>query len=332
MDNNYICPRCNYKTLAKPHMRDHFYTRKKVCIDRNDLVLTSEIKEIVLENHIYHRPQKTTTTTTTTATATTIINNYNTLNSMIVKLDTTDKLDKLLQYTGKRLIGFDDHAEEIFKADIEKMKKDLPKVTYNLDEQRICQLFDGLTRIKPKEFDTINSFVDKKTNRINLYLYKEWDSYLMADGIDRIMEIMNSTYFSEYELYLIKRIYNKDTDAFTVNESRNYLENFYSFIGIFNLTPDIKGMTDDHLVGHEIKEYNPYYISEECARIYSIQKEKLTKTRINEVKRKFVDIVKNNTSYNTDQINKEVINIMQADEKFKYLIVEALNGTSQMSI
>jgi hypothetical protein len=63
--NNYVCPRCNYTTGRKPEMRRHF-SRMRPCPDENNLVLTSEIKQIVLDNHKYHPPKKGKTRSSTT--------------------------------------------------------------------------------------------------------------------------------------------------------------------------------------------------------------------------------------------------------------------------
>ena len=50
----YICPRCEYTTIRKSNMFDHFYKRKTKCnFKSNDIELTNEIKTIVLNDRIY---------------------------------------------------------------------------------------------------------------------------------------------------------------------------------------------------------------------------------------------------------------------------------------
>jgi hypothetical protein len=53
----YTCPRCGYDTLERNNMRKHFYKRNKICCIKNDIELTDDIKEYVLNNRIYKIPK-----------------------------------------------------------------------------------------------------------------------------------------------------------------------------------------------------------------------------------------------------------------------------------
>jgi hypothetical protein len=52
----YKCPRCDYTTNKVNNMQTHF-KRKKGCENKNNLELTDIIKEIVLQDRIYHVPK-----------------------------------------------------------------------------------------------------------------------------------------------------------------------------------------------------------------------------------------------------------------------------------
>lgn len=53
----YNCPRCDYKTSLKSDMRKHLYNLRKVCPGQaNNIELTDEIRECVLENRRYVVP------------------------------------------------------------------------------------------------------------------------------------------------------------------------------------------------------------------------------------------------------------------------------------
>ena len=53
----YECIRCNYETSHKPDMKRHLYASKKVCPSvRNQIELTDEIKEEILNNRRYRIP------------------------------------------------------------------------------------------------------------------------------------------------------------------------------------------------------------------------------------------------------------------------------------
>ncbi len=57
----YTCVRCGYTTKHRTKMSNHLYERKKQCPGSvNDILLTDEIKEKILENRIYsiQKPNK----------------------------------------------------------------------------------------------------------------------------------------------------------------------------------------------------------------------------------------------------------------------------------
>lgn len=58
VSTKYICIRCNYSTKDKSCMRDHLYNRKTVCgTIINDIELTDEIKEHIINYKVYHIPK-----------------------------------------------------------------------------------------------------------------------------------------------------------------------------------------------------------------------------------------------------------------------------------
>lgn len=54
----YTCPRCGYMAKQKGHMQKHLYNLQKDCpAIICDIELTSDIKECILTNRIYHIPR-----------------------------------------------------------------------------------------------------------------------------------------------------------------------------------------------------------------------------------------------------------------------------------
>ena len=52
--DNYLCIRCGFNTKIKNDIRRHFYNLKKICpAIKNNIELTDEIKEYILNNRIY---------------------------------------------------------------------------------------------------------------------------------------------------------------------------------------------------------------------------------------------------------------------------------------
>lgn len=56
----YTCPRCGYCTRHKAYMRRHLYQNKKTCPGtKSAMPLTDDIKDCILNDRIYHPPDKT---------------------------------------------------------------------------------------------------------------------------------------------------------------------------------------------------------------------------------------------------------------------------------
>jgi hypothetical protein len=57
--DNYLCIRCGFTTKIKNDIRRHFYNIKKICpAIKNNIELTDEIKEYILNNRIYIIPKQ----------------------------------------------------------------------------------------------------------------------------------------------------------------------------------------------------------------------------------------------------------------------------------
>lgn len=59
MKDPYVCICCGYETFHRSSMYNHFYKKKKPCPKtRNDIELTEEIKQYILNNRIYNIPKE----------------------------------------------------------------------------------------------------------------------------------------------------------------------------------------------------------------------------------------------------------------------------------
>lgn len=316
-NNNYVCPRCNYSTYWKSHMINHFQ-RKTACINKNDITLTDEIKEIVLKDHVYHLkkdpPQ-----------STTIVNNYNqqqNIMNIIGQMDTYDKLDKLLDHTNRTIHDFRFSVEEKIEPEIKKMDS---YCNYQIDQTTILGMIDDISRVKPEETEKMNILFDKKLNSVRMFINHKWQTYWLDAGVIELMKIIKESYLDTYETYLIGKIY--DYDIMSSNNDGhyiNYLHEYYRFIINFNLLPYVCecDLTDKELIGRELDEHNPNYLERRFRREYNDLKKTVKKTEIMEMRKHVVNILKRNSIQNTDQLNRDIFGIMQMDDEFKQKILE----------
>ncbi len=91
--DNYLCIWCGFTTKIKNDIRRHFYNLKKICpATKNNVELTEEIKEYILNNRVYiipkqYKPQIIHNNQ--------IINNYQKINNLITSMNSFEKINKI---------------------------------------------------------------------------------------------------------------------------------------------------------------------------------------------------------------------------------------------
>lgn len=119
----YQCMCCGYTTDRKSCMQDHFYKLKKPCPKiLNNIELTEEIKENILQNRIYYIEKKPTTINQTINNSiNNSINNYNQINNFINNLDIIDKITGYSDHNKIELIDFQDKVENKYNSKVKRL-------------------------------------------------------------------------------------------------------------------------------------------------------------------------------------------------------------------
>lgn len=311
----YICPRCNHTTILKGNMRNHF-SRKRICSDNNGLILTEEIMETVLQNHVYHPRVDIGPSTNTT-----IINNYNNqhnIMNIIGQMDTYDKMSKFLEYNHKELYDFRYCVDEKVDTRVKKLDGDIFK-SFQIEQADILGLIDDITRVQPDATETMNILFDKKLNSIRMYFNHKWNIFWLDVGVIELMKIIKESYLDSYETYLIRKIYHYDTLASAQQCYESFLEDYYRFIINFDLPPYICecGLTDKEIIGRELKETNPTFLDTHYAQVYGKLKKEAKRGQKLEIRKHIVNIIKRNTIQNIDELNRDIFAVIKMDEEFK---------------
>lgn len=93
----YTCPRCNYSTVEKNNMRKHLYGVQKVCpATHNDIELTDEVKEYIMNNRIYRKVD-----TATNEASSSTVGSKNVIDNSLI----TRQSDKYYQETVEKYLG-----------------------------------------------------------------------------------------------------------------------------------------------------------------------------------------------------------------------------------
>jgi hypothetical protein len=313
MSTPYTCIRCGYKTKEKYRMKDHLYKRKKQCPgSENDVVLTEEIKEKILENRIYKIPKEEKTPT--------LIQNIqynNTMNNYIKNLDTIEKLTKLMDYRDTELIMIEDSMERNFSVRVDKLKADSFKFGYDIDENRLFDIIDEISRIRRGDLQHMNIIYDDKLKELNLYKSGCWETLILERGVKEVIEILKDIFFDYYEKYLLRRIYVSEPNFVNKQKYKEDLERHYKFLGCFELHPFIKDKDDMDILGENDGDYGKYSIEEKWMQKYKEIVDNTKRYEINKIKKNIGDILKNNTKRNLKDLNQNIIDLLNIDEEFK---------------
>jgi hypothetical protein len=300
-------------------MKDHLYLRKKKCPAlENDIELTDEIKEYILNNRIYKIPKQQNIINPQTVYNQTIINN-NTMNNYINKLDTMDKLNKITEHKKIELMGLEFSIEDKYIREIKRLEKDVYKYGFTLKEADFLNIVDTITNVADN-FEHCNVLYDTAMNKLKLYK-GNWESFILDIGIKELIQLIQDSYLYQYELYLLKKIYGQ-TGFINYRDNARYkesLEEYFRFIGIFDVKPSCYEKMNCDILENDDEEYT---IEEKCR----IQYEKLAipKSEISKVKKIVTDLIKRNGKNNIKELNKLVIETMNIDEEFKECILENL--------
>ncbi len=307
----YTCCRCGYKINHKRSMKDHLYSRKKNCPAlQNDIELTDEIKQYILDNRVFkiikeEKPKS-------------IINNitnYNTLNNYVCNMDTFIKLGKLMEYKQLEIVPLEDNIESKFANRIDNMKGDKFKFGYDLGNNRLFDIIDEISKIR--NFSDLNIIYDDKLKELNLFKSGSWENYLVDRGLREIIDIIKDFFLDHYEKYLLKKIHVTETNERQKQAYKEYLEEYYNFIGCFEIKPYIQDKDDCDILGDEDGDFGCYSIEEKWMPKYKHIVDNMKRYEINKTKKAVDNILKNNTKKNIRNLNKEIIDLVTSDEEFK---------------
>jgi len=312
--DEYECPRCNYKTKIKRNIYRHFFEKKTFCTNINNLDLTDEIKEYVLEHRIYHKMKP--------LTETGMINNFNVLNNYVSGLDTFEKLPLYLTHISSFLMDINDKGEKQHEMAVKKIENDRAKYPILIESHKFLEMIDSLVGVEKNKITEMNVLYDEELNKIRIWCDNEWESYLPDEGMKRLVQILRTNYLDKYECYLYKKIYvDKRIGAYQLNEVRLKLEDYYKFLYTLGHHPYVY-IEESKYVLENYKHDNPDELCNYGMSIYDDVKKNVSKTEINVFKKTVLDIIKRNHKRNTKNLNENILDLINVDSEFKNKIMK----------
>lgn len=240
--NDYECIRCNFKTNHKCNMKRHLYKTNPCPAERNDIVLTTEIKETILMDRIYHMKQEPVTNTSTISQNIInqqlyLTNNIGTIMNVITpNMSDIDRLTMYLQYKDKELISLCDDVEMTYGADANKLRNNTYRYRFEMSTDDILEIMSNISKCKDKDYSDMNIIYNTKEKKINILDdTNEWSESLVEKGVKVIIEKVQDGYLHEYEKYLIKKILCTSGQDEQVLKDR--LNDYYRFLSSFDMNP-----------------------------------------------------------------------------------------------
>ena len=310
----YVCIRCGYETEYKSSMYNHFYRKKKACpMLINIIELNDEIKQHILNNYIYILPTNNETQPPANDSiikqVNNTINNYNTINNFITNMDFLDKMKKYLDHKQIELLNFEDKVESNYISMVKRLDNSSYKYGFQLCGDDFLEIINEISTIcNGESFENFNIMYDNKINKLKLYEQGTWEEILLNNGIKKIIQTIQDYYLNSDEHYLIRTISNKDTQYLKRQQCKELLQEYYGFIGAFEISAYVQNINNEHIDEETIDQY---------CKLYMTTRDNLKRCDINKTKKDVVDILKRNTIRNIDEMNKKVLELFKIDEVFK---------------
>lgn len=286
----YSCCRCGLETRDKAVMRRHLYSRHVPCPgSRNDIELTPEIKDQILENRVYHLPKQPDIKQINQT-----INYNSTITNYIAGLDALDKLNQYVQYKGVVINDFEQSVEDAYYDIVKKLDTN-SLVDFKLENDDFLQIIDNVSTKEPSGgVEDFNVVYNPNSNKISIFNNGSWEAFLLNQGVTKIITTVQSYYLDSYECYLIKKINDRNTGPFDQQRFKECLEKYYWFISCFEVAPFVKDKEDRDVLdyGSQPGPRRGFDVVERAYNIYKRVVEKKDRVLSRRMYRDVVDVIK----------------------------------------
>jgi hypothetical protein len=303
-------------------MNAHF-NRKTHCPHlEDDVFLTDEIKEYVLQNRIYKKPQAETPVAPPPApeqpqivnhnTTNQIINNIQYINNYVNNMDLMDKLLTYKNYLDIKTMDFDDVVVHMYRNEIKKMER-TPTCIDFMTKYDIKETIDNVSTMHDNSVEFF--CITQEGTKLKIFLNGQWETFLLEKGIKKIIEIIREQFFDNYEKYIIRKYKNSKYPQLK-QEYKDRIEEYYSFIKCFDIMPFVKDNDDSDIFE---MDYCDREYCDEFMDIYT--KLEVPASHSAKIKKEITNIIKQNCKQNVSELNKIVASLIHMDDEFKNILL-----------
>jgi len=326
----YTCICCGYDTRHKPAMRRHLYNRRSCPKVLNDIQMTDEIREYILENRVYHIPKLQDQHKTINQT----INNIHTVNNFVQSLDVLEKLASYTKYKSLPVINAPDSIRDKLQHSIKSLEYQPSTPEHvdppNLSKENLMNIVRDVST-SVKDLQDFNIIYDTKYDEILIFEDDAWQHYTVQTGLDLLFHHIQDCFLNAYEIYLVRRMYAASTKYQERARCKELLTEYYKFLAAFNINAYVQGKNDfqikypatDPKHHTYVSPNDPlrYEIDEAMMKIYRSCKDSMKDVEKLTFKRNILGILKVNTLKNIKELDKRVSSLFNMDEEFKKLVL-----------
>ena len=213
---------------------------------------------------------------------------------------------------------FNQSVEDKYNSTAKKLEQNKFKYGYELKSDDFINIINEISNIYDKKnIEDFNILYDSKINKFKLYEDGVWANFIIEYGMQKIIITIQDALLDTYEFYLIRNI-TSSKFCQKRQELIELLEEYYKFIGCFDVNPAIKNKSDGYIL--EDRDDDNTNLSEKYWKMYTDIRDKITKSEVNAMNKKIINIIKFNTVENITQLNKQIVELFQMDDNFKNAI------------
>lgn len=327
----YCCVRCGLTTNDKSVMKRHF-ARKTPCPGiKNDITLTTEVQQYILNNRIYKIPQANANPQQRQPASQNQnpviniiqnINQYNQLNNIINSMDDVEKLEHYLAHKGITLQDFETKVCNMFGKTAENLDNNKFARDYFLEQYRLLQFVDDISRFDETMCESNCSMLyDPKLKEIKYYECDSWVPLDLEQGVIKCVDHIKYAILNSYERYIMRR-YVKASSMQEKSLLMEYLDLYYKFLAAFTLEP----LSKDYDEEDDDSSYDLKALCEEkFFPMYQNATRTIRKIDATKMVKQVQDTIKKNSIKTMAEINKRIIRMFRMETSFQERLMSKYN-------
>jgi hypothetical protein len=322
--------------MKRSNISTHLYKNKKPCPtngQKDTLELNDTIRQFVMDNRIYIKPDTSPKEQIVSQqNFINIINNQNTILNFIDKMDPIKKFVTYAEYSGLRILPFEDKVDTLYQETVELLENDGYRFGFNMNQDNLLKVIDEVSGCS-NNIDSFDIVYDKASNKIKIFDGTSFNEYLPDRGITEILDMLCTYYLYSVEKYLIREI---ESDKLSEMERRKkedtLVEHLYTFLACFHIEPYVRGKNDHQILYNSdddryhrpvsFTDVDNHKIADKYDKLYLKADGKLTRTMENKIKKDVLEIIKRNSAQNIKQLNESILALIHVNDDFKKKLIE----------